>query len=183
MLNRLYWLITATVVAVAVHAAYMLIAPGVALERSITAMGAVSARNVFRVLRPEEQLGLFPAYPASNVIGVCAFDVSKGSIELSANMPDGFWTLTIYSRRGGVIYALNSEQSGTKSFTVSLSKAPGLIESLLQTSGDDPGNFTGWKVATADPQGIAVLWVPAWDPAQRAAITGILERSRCQTAT
>jgi uncharacterized membrane protein len=182
MLNRIYWLVTAAVLAVAVHAAYMLIAPGMALDRSISRTAAVVTSNQFQVLKLEDQSALFPAYPASSVFGICAFDVSTSNVELSATMPDGFWTLTIYSRSGDVIYALNSTQSGTNSFTVSVAKAPGLLESLTKSVADDPVNFDGLKATTSEPKGIAVFWVPVREVAQRAAVMRKLGNSRCRVA-
>lgn len=182
MLNRLYWIVVSLVLAVAVHAAYLLIAPGLALEHSMARTGALAARNAFQVLKPEEQSALFPTFPPSSVFGVCAFDVSKSGVELSAALPEGYWTLTVYSRSGDVIYALNSRQSGTNNFTVSLTRAPGLMEALTSTASDDPGSFNGWKVATPEDKGIAVLWVPLQETAQRAAVTRVLQQSRCKLA-
>jgi uncharacterized membrane protein len=183
MLDRLYWLLTATVLAVAVHAAYMLIAPGIALDRSISRTAASVASNQFQVLKPEDQSILFPNYPASSVFGICAFDVSTSAVELSATMPEGFWTLTIYSRSGNVIYALNSTQSGTNTFTVSVVKAPGLVDAITKPAVEDPGSYNGLKATTPESKGIAVLWVPVGEVAQRAAVTRVLGNSRCRSSS
>lgn len=180
MWNRLYWVITALVLAVAVHAAYLLVAPGLALERNLRRAGVAAGDSGFEILKPAVQTLLFPTYPTSNLFGLCTFDVSKGPVALNAAVPDGFWTLTVYSRRGDVIYALNSQQSGTNSFTVTLKKAPGLIESLTSSASDDPGAFNGWTVATPDARGVAVLWMPLHDAAERAGATAILAKSTCK---
>jgi uncharacterized membrane protein len=179
MWNRIYWLVTGLVLAIAIHAGYLLVAPGLALDRNMRNAGVDSGATRFEVLQPKAQSLLFPTYPASSLFGLCSFDVSQGPVALTAAVPDGFWTLTIYSRRGDVIYALNSRQSGTNSFTVTLKQAPGLIESLTRTAGDDPDSFTGWNVATPDARGVAVLWMPLSDAAERKAATAVLGQSSC----
>jgi uncharacterized membrane protein len=182
-MNRLFWPIAAVFLAITVHAAFVLMVPSFALERNVARISNKAGPNAFFVLPPEEQSRLFPTYPRFSVIGACAFDVSTSKVNLSANMPAGYWTLTIYSSSGEVIYALNDTQSGTGNFTVSLSKAPGLLEMLTQTGQDDVRNTTGWTVSAIDPKGIAVLWQPVPDPGQRAGVVRAFETSTCTAAS
>ena len=182
MLSRIYWMVTAIVLAIVVHVSYVVIAPTFVLERSIVKTRGESGPNKFYVLPVEDQHALFPSFPRNSVFGLCSFDVSKSGVELSANMPDTFWTLTVYSHSGDVIYALNNMQSGTNAFTVSLTRAPGLLEMLTRVAPENPKDFTGWNVSTADATGIAVMWVPLREPAQRRAITHTIESSSCKGA-
>jgi uncharacterized membrane protein len=177
---RLYWIITAAVLAVAVHAAYMLLAPARAFERNVERIAGEAGRNAFFVIPPVEQNRLFPAFPSSDLFGACAFDVSTAKVALAAQMPKGLWTLTIYSGAGDVIYVLNDRQSGADSFTVTLSLAPSLIEMLQQAGSEDAGGTTGWDVQTAKPKGIAVLWVSIAEPELRPAWEAILRQSSCK---
>jgi uncharacterized membrane protein len=181
MRGRLYWLATAFFLCLAIHSAYLLFAPGFALGRNIKASGVVIGSPDFRILSLTDQTKLFPTYPKSSVFGLCAYDVTKGEAKISAAMPDGFWALTIYSNTGKVIYALNSAQSGTGTFTVSLRRAPSLIDSLLKTSADDITSQDGWNVATVEPKGIVVMWMPLREAAQRAGAEKLLAGTRCDT--
>jgi uncharacterized membrane protein len=42
---------------------------------------------------------------------VCRFDLTDGPIRISANMPDEFWSVAIFDRRGRNIYSLNDRAS------------------------------------------------------------------------
>lgn len=177
---RLYWIITAIVLAVAVHAAYMLLAPARAFNRNVERIAGEAGRNAFFVITPNEQNRLFPAFPSTDLFGACAFDVSTAKVALAAQMPRGLWTLTVYSGAGDVVYVLNDRQSGADSFTVTFSLAPSLIE-MLQQAGEDTGGTTGWEVQTPKPKGIAVLWVSIAEPELRPAWEAILRQSSCRT--
>jgi uncharacterized membrane protein len=179
MRARLFWLSAAFFLCLALHTGYLLLAPGFALGRSIVASGVAIDEPTFRILSQADQGKLFPTYPESSVFGLCAYDISRQSARIAAVMPDAFWTLTIYSRTGKVIYALNSEQSGTGTFAVSLHKAPSLLETLLQTTAEDLTTQDGWTVSAVEHQGIAVVWVPLREAAQRAATEATLAKTAC----
>ena len=88
----------------------------------------------------------------------------KGNVTLSADLPDGFWITTIYSDKGETIYTVNNRQSGSNVFNVSLSRAPGFIEMLVQaTDKERPEIDSGWTVQSPEPQGLAVVWYPLPD--------------------
>ncbi len=178
-MRRFYWFAAAVFLAMGVHAAFVLSMPAFVLERSIARISSEVGANSFFVLPAEEQRRLFPAYPPLSVIGACAFDVSRGPVDLSADMPSGFWTLTIYSSSGDVIYALNDTQAGTGRFTVNLKKAPSLLDMLSRTTADDPGTMSGWNVSTAEPRGLAVLWQPVADAALRPSAVRNLGKTIC----
>lgn len=177
---RVYWIITAAVLAVAIHTAYMLLAPARAFERNVQRVAGEVGRNAFFVIPPSEQNRLFPAYPSSDLFGACAFDVAAQKVALTAKLPKGLWTLTVYSGAGDVIYVLNDRQAGADSFTVTFALAPSLLEMLQQAGSDDTGGTTGWDVQTAQPKGIAVLWVPITEAELRPAWEAILRQSTCK---
>ena len=180
-MTRLFWLGAALLLALIVHIALVLFVPSLTLDRSVARVSGMAQTNAFIILPRDRQGSLFPTYPANSVIGICAFDVSKSKVDLTASLPPGFWTLTIYSRSGKVIYALNDRQSGTGSFTVSLTRAPGIIEMLTQSGGDEV-NTTGWTVSATEPRGFAILWQPVADPAQRPRVIRAFEKTSCAAA-
>ncbi|HUR44067.1 MAG TPA: hypothetical protein VMZ01_08210 [Aestuariivirga sp.] len=182
-MRRLFWVFLAVSLAVTIHAAFVLAMPAFMLKRSIARISGETGANSFFVLPTDEQRRLFPAYPPLSVVGACAFDVSQGPVDFSADMPEGFWTLTIYSGSGDVIYALNDTQAGTGRFTVNLKKAPGLLEMLSQTSMEDPVTMSGWNVSTAEPTGLAVLWQPVAEAALRPGIVQNFRKTICKRAS
>jgi uncharacterized membrane protein len=179
-MRKFYWFAAALFLAAGVHAAFVLAMPAFMLKRSIARISSETGPNAFFILPTDEQHRLFPAYPPLSVTGACAFDVSDGPVDFSADMPPGFWTLTIYSSSGDVIYALNDTQAGTGRFTVNLKKAPSLLEMLNQTGPDDPVNMTGWNVSTAEPTGLAVLWQPVAEAALRTTILRSFSTTTCR---
>lgn len=179
-MGRLYWILTSLVLAVAVHAAYVLTAPAQALKRSMADLVADAGVNTFFIVPPKGQARLFPSYPPAHVFGACAFDVGGSRVDIIATLPDDLWTLTIYTASGDALYTLNDIQSGTGRFTVSLSLAPSLLEMLSMAGGDDAISTTGWDVKTAEPTGLAVFWIPVREEAMRPGVIRRLSETACR---
>jgi uncharacterized membrane protein len=180
---RSFWIIAAVFIAIATHAGFILLVPSYSLDRTIARLAVDAGTNAFFILPQDEQVNLLPALPRQSVVGVCAFDVSGSDVSLSASLPEGFWTLTIYSNRGDVIYSVNNTQTGTNTFTVGLSLAPDLLEMLRQATEKEPLDVdTGWTVSSPAARGLAVLWYPVSEAAARAGIMRDVSRTVCQTS-
>lgn len=180
-MGRLYWMVAAVLVAIVVHAGFILMVPALSFERSVARLVSDRGANSFFILPQQEQSALFPAYPRHSVVGICDFDVSSEQVQLNARMPEGFWTLTIYSNRGEVIYAVNNVQTGTNTFTVSLSLAPDIIETLRQSAAKESiGDDTGWNVKSPAPRGLVVIWYPVTEGAMRAAVVQKMSATSCK---
>ena len=180
---RLFWIAAALVTAVVAHVSFLLFVPGYMFASEIARMSKGHGANHFFILPPEDQTQLLPGLPRNGVTGICLFDVSQGSVTLSANLPDGFWITTIYSDKGEAIYTVNNRQSGSNIFNVSLSKAPGFIEMLVQATDKERPEFdSGWTVQSPEPRGLAVVWYPLADPALRATAAKAVARSSCSFA-
>ena len=173
------WILIAIFATFAAHAAFVLAVPTFTLGRDIAQFGAKPGSNTFFILPGADQARLFPTLPASGVTGVCAFDLSQGQVDFSGDLPDEYWTLTIYSSRGDVIYAVNNEQSGEGPFTVNLKEAPSLIQLVLQTGGEEVAD-TGRSVESGSTTGLIVLWMPLAEPTMRQAVIKRFERSSCR---
>jgi uncharacterized membrane protein len=183
VIRHLFWAAVAIVAAVAAHAVFALYVPGWWFSRSVDAMAAAHGRNSFFILSPDEQARLFPGLPRFGVTGICIFDVSAGDVTFSANLPDGFWVTTIYTDKAEAIYSVNNSQSGANMFTVSLSRAPSLIEQVIQaTDKDRPEIDSGWTVESPESRGLAVIWYPTPENGLRPIAAADVARSRCSTA-
>ncbi len=180
MLSRLFWLFAGLALGVMVHAAFVLLLPSVTLKRNFAWLNQGQDANTFFVLPTRELRQLFPGYPTQSVLGACAFDVSRSSVNFTAQIPPGFWTFTVYASSGQVIYSLNDQQTGTGNFTVNLTRAPSLLEVLTELAPDDLRTSTGWTVSAKDPRGLAVLWQPVAETAQRAEVVKAFEKTICQ---
>jgi uncharacterized membrane protein len=183
MMARLFWIAVALVAAVVAHAGFVLFVPGYMFASEISRMARNQGANHFFILPAGDQARLFPGLPRTGLTGICLFDVSKGNVTLAADLPDGFWVTTIYSSKGETIYTVNNRQSGSNVFNVSLSRAPGFIEMLVQaTDKERPEIDSGWTVQSPEQHGLAVVWFPLTDAALRASTTDAMMRTSCSSA-
>ena len=184
MRRHLFWLLVAVVAGIAAHAAFALFVPVWWFSREVAQLAHEHGRNNFFILSPEEQTKLFPGLPRFGVTGVCVFDVAKGDVTFAANLPDGFWITTIYTDKADAIYSVNNRQSGANSFTVTLSRAPGLIEQLLKSTEKEAIDEidSGWTVTSPEPKGLAVVWYPTPEIGLRSLAAEQVARSRCAAA-
>jgi uncharacterized membrane protein len=184
-MRNTYWIIVATVLAVVVHIVTLVFVPGLIFERNLNRLAADIPDNKFFLLPREAQLKIFPEYPADAIFGLCRFDLTAGPVDLNANLPHTFWTLTVYSKSGKTLYTVTDGQSGTDTFNLKLTVAPGLLDvfSAKGDDDDDPVSSSGWKVLSSDVRGFALFWVPSYDEAMRENLSETLSKSSCSRAS
>ncbi len=181
MRRHLFWLLVALAAAVTAHVAFLLYAPSSLLAFGVKRMTAQHGANAFFILSQQDQASLFPGLPSDDVVGVCLYDVSGGPVTFSADLPQGMWVATIYTDKAEPIYSVNDRQSGASQFSVSLSRAPGLIEAVLKaTDKEQPEIDSGWTVMSPRPQGLVVVWYPVAEAAMRPGIAAAMKRSSCR---
>jgi len=180
MRSALFWIVAAIVIGAVVHLSYILVAPSLAMQRLMGVTSAEDQVNRFVLLDAEEQMRLLGEDAGESIAGKCVFDVSKGELLLTAEMPDTFWSLTVYSDRGADLYTINDRQAGTDSFKLSVKLAPGLID-LLQSDQSEQARAMsdGWSVEIPEAHGIAVFWVALDYPQQRKIFADALSHSSC----
>jgi uncharacterized membrane protein len=99
---------------------------------------------------------------------------------VAAEMPDTFWSLTIYSDKGADLYTINDRQAGTNRFKLTVKRAPGLMDLFAGDQAETARAMSdGWSVEIPEPKGIAVFWMALDYPAQRKLFTDVLSRSSC----
>ena len=180
-MRNLYWFITAVTLAVIVHISTILFAPSFLFDRNLDRLTNDVADNTFFILPVEAQSKIFPEYPPGTVFGLCRFNLASGPITLDANLPDGIWTLTVYSRFGKTLYTVSDEQSGIDKFSLQLAMAPGILD-LFAVKEEDQVASSGWKVQSTDERGFALFWVPSTDRAMRESRSETLSKSSCGKA-
>lgn len=181
MLRIVFWIFTALVLGTAAHAATLLFMPRITFERSVS-QSVDGERNRFTVLTADAQARLLPDYPGVAVFGMCRFDLSRGPVTLTAQLPDRFWTLAVYSASGKTLYTVNDRQSGTNSFALRLVRSPGLLEIFTAKVDEDAVTDLAWRVASPERRGLALIWVPISDAAQRQSLAAVLARSSCSAS-
>jgi uncharacterized membrane protein len=181
MKKHLFWLLVAVMAGIVAHTVFALFVPGWWFSREVRQLARAHGQNSFFILSPEEQAKLLPGLPRFGVTGICVFDVSQGDVTFAADLPDGFWITTIYTDKAEAIYSVNNRQSGANSFTVSLSRAPGLIEQILKSTEKEAIDEidSGWTVTSPQPRGLAVVWYPTPEIGLRSLAAEQVARTRC----
>jgi uncharacterized membrane protein len=162
------------------HLGYVLIAPSFAMQRLIGAGEDGTPVNRFVLLDAPEQMRLLGETEQEAVSAKCLFDISNGELSVAAEMPDTFWSLTIYSDKGADLYTINDRQAGIDKFKLTVKRAPGIMDLFASDQSETTRAMSdGWSVEIAEPKGIAVFWMALDYPEQRKLFTDVLSRSSC----
>jgi uncharacterized membrane protein len=182
-MGRLFWFLLFVATAIASHAAYVLYYPGYSFDSKVEAALGADSRNTMVMLNAQQVAKLFPAFASSDIVAMCRYDLTQGPMQISAKLPRGYWTFSIFTVKGRQVYSLTDAQAGESNFSVDLLQAPDLI-AKLKGALDDGGEAeaigdAGWKVETPEERGIAVIWVPVADPIFRASTVAAVHDSKC----
>ena len=109
--SRTFWLIFGLLTAVAVHLAYILFVPQSQLNDRISALVAEAGTNRLVVASDDTAAAALASHRNELAYAVCAFDLSRGPLEIKARVPDHYWSLELYGPRGNTIYTLNDMQA------------------------------------------------------------------------
>lgn len=176
----LFWISVAVLIAAVSHLSYVLIVPSFAMQRLMGETTDAGQINRFVLLDATEQMRLLGEAGTEAVSGKCIFDISKGELSVAAEMPDTFWSLTLYSDKGADLYTINDRQAGIDRFKLTVKRAPGIMELLGGDQSDTTRALSdGWSVEIPEPHGIAVFWMALEYPEQRKLFSDILSRSSC----
>jgi uncharacterized membrane protein len=182
MRRLLFWLVTATVLGFCTHVAFILFVPSRNFSAALDAAMAGKQVNSFVVLDAETHMKLLPFAASHHLAGLCKFDLRAGPIKIAAELPEGFWTLAVYTIRGQQVYAINDTQADTNSFTVEINRDGGVISQLLGNADDAQDiddDQLGWRISMTDAEGVALLWLPVADPLLRKDAEAAMAKSRC----
>jgi uncharacterized membrane protein len=177
----LFWLITSLLLALTTHLAYVLFMPRTQFSEGIALALASQKENSFNILTPAAQTKLMPFASGIDLVGVCKFDISGGTVNLSVEVSQGYWVFAVYTMSGQQVYALNDKQADAQRFKVSLSRSATFIEQVTDSGGQADTTTTdiGWQVKLAEPKGVAFLWMPHGDNLRRAESERVLSKSTC----
>lgn len=185
MRNTLFWIAVALLIGAIAHLSYVLIAPSFAMQRLIGGSQADAKMNQLVLLDGPEQMRLLGETESEAVAAKCVFDIGKGQLSIAAEMPDAFWSLTLYSDKGADLYTINDRQAGTDKFKLTVKRAASILDLLGPSDQTEAARALndGWSVEIPEPHGIAVFWTALDYPEQRKQFTEILSRSSCTLAS
>jgi uncharacterized membrane protein len=176
-----FWIVSGVVLAVVVHLSYVLVGARFALQDMISSEAQAAPSGQFILLAPEEQLQLLGESRDDAVAGRCLFDLNGGSLAIDAAMPNGFWSLTIYTQSGEEVYSINDRQAGTNRFKLNVARKPSLLSFFTSNDPPDtkPSENEGWSAEISADRGFAIFWAALDQPQLRPSVARELERSTC----
>ena len=95
-----------------IHIAIIFLVPTYSTRDAWTAVGRFGDDNQFHILpRVEPGTEALPYLDPTMAYAVCRYSLSKGPIRMRATLPDTFWSLALFDRRGRNIYSLNDRSA------------------------------------------------------------------------
>ncbi len=179
MKKLMFWVFVTLLLAVAVHIATVLMIPR--LEGGARVSRAMSGGdlNQLTVLKSEEEaqrvLGI--ANP-DLVYAVCPFDITQRPIIISAQVPDRYWSMSVYAEDGSTLYTLNDQQAGVQAFVAELRLDS---ESSLVPSQTVQGNSESLVIRSAFERGVVIFRAFAGETALQQRAREQLAQTRCST--
>lgn len=108
MIRTLLFVAGGVLLAGIIHIAVVLLIPDFANRDAWTSMGRFGADGAFHVL-PMSEPGTepLPYLDPRMAHAACRFSLDQAPIRIRAAMPDEFWSLAVFDRRGSNVYSLN----------------------------------------------------------------------------
>lgn len=170
MMQRLFWIAAAGLAALALHLAYVLFMPGLEMGGMIDRFANLKGRNDLALLSPDEER-LLPVGLPEMETAACAFDAASGPVTVDAVIPDSYWTISVYSRAGELLFTLDDRQAGLDRMRFVL-RAPGGANAAEE--GKD-----AISVESPDGSGLVLLQARAEHPAYGPRLREALKASTC----
>ena len=175
------------------HVLTALIAGGVihiATTFAITAFGTGSAFRQLRTVLPANAMVVLPPLaPGAQVLpylapdmlyALCRFELSTGSVEISALLPEAGWSLALYTRQGDNFYATPGQNLKQTPVSFVLSSASDRLVNI--TPGVRKNDVEVGHVTSPDSEGLLVVRAPLKGVAFEAATQESLKQAKCAPA-
>jgi uncharacterized membrane protein len=95
-----------------IHIAVVMLVPFYSTDDAWAQMGRFGRDGVFHVL-PLAQPGAEPlaGLDPRMMHAVCRFSLASGPIRVTARLPEGFWSVAVFDRRGRNVYSVNDRSA------------------------------------------------------------------------
>jgi uncharacterized membrane protein len=91
-----------------IHLVIVLLVPMYASHDAWAEMGRFGADRAFHILpQPEAGNEIIPGMDPRLLQAECRFTLRDGPLRVTAKMPDEFWSVAVFDRRGRNVYSLN----------------------------------------------------------------------------
>ncbi len=178
MTNRFFHLTAFVLLTVASHLAYILLSSGSHIEERALDFASLNGVNQFAA--PDHRAALKHSLDAG--LGAasvaCVYDLKDGPLQLSVPIVGPYWSLTIYSLKGDVLYTLNDRQADSPNVEVRVLHGNASSDEIA--AGKQENRPDQSKIVSPDRQGLIVLRALADLPGQKNHLAEELSASRCR---
>jgi hypothetical protein len=167
-MKTVYRLVVAALCAALIHIVMVLYIPYEAFRAYSKFDVATRTANQLVVLPSDTRRSLLPSLRGPGVAAYCNIDLTKGPVSILLQPPATYWSLSVFSRSGRQLYALNERQADTAQIAIDFKRSPSLLGRIMGTGTDEDITPTidsaAWNVELSDAQAYAVMWIPYADP-------------------
>lgn len=112
MKRTLLFALGGVLIGAVIHIAIVIMVPYYASHDAWAQMRQFGRDRAFHVL-PMPQAGAEPlaALDPRMLQAVCRFDLADGPVHIEASLPDEFWSVAVFDRRGRNVYSLNDRSA------------------------------------------------------------------------
>jgi uncharacterized membrane protein len=160
-----------------IHVAVVFLLPGFANRDSWSSAGRFGPSGAFHLL-PTTEAGTepLPDLDPDMAHAVCRFSLADGPVRIAATLPEGFWSVAIFSRRGLNLYSLN-DRSAERAGLDLLVLTPEQLEAMAE---DPPAAFEqAILVELPISEGFALIRAFVPDPSMLAPVEAALAEANC----
>ena len=181
MIRWILWLLGGVILGGMIHLTTILILPRTATQDAYSRISAVTPVNAVAPLpAPTAENAILPYMDPAFASSVCRYDLSNGSLKLSAPVSPAYTSVSFYSRNGTAYYAINDRAAGRRVIELDLMTAAQRAELP-----DDEEITASYRliVESPTPTGVIVLRALAAEPGMMALARASLSAAKCELQT
>lgn len=178
MIRWVLWLLAGLILGGVVHFATILLLPRTATRDAYARLEPITRVNAFTLLpAPRPDQAVVPFMDPAFATAVCRYDLSNGSVKLTAPVSQAYTSVTFYTRAGIAFYAINDRAAGRR--TVELDLMTSAQHEALPTE-EDVTAADRLIVESPTPAGLIVVRALIPEPALQSMANAAVSAAQCK---
>ena len=178
MIRWLLWLLAGLILGGVVHFVTVLLLPRTATRDAYARLAPITRVNAFTLLpAPQPDQAVIPFMDPAFATAVCRYDLSSGSIKLTAPVSQAYTSVTFYTRSGVAYYAINDRAAGRRIVELDL-MTPAQREALPDE--EDVTRADRLIVESPTPAGLIVVKALIPEPALQGMANAAVSAAQCK---
>ncbi len=121
MIRALLWILSGLILGGIVHLSTVLAMPQAAKQDAYSRLTPLTPVNTMvQLAAPTVDTAIMPFMDPSFAAAVCRYDLSNGSIKLTAPVSQAYTSVTFYTRKSVAYYAINDRAAGRRTIELDL---------------------------------------------------------------